>query len=538
MKIRFPIFLSLSLVAPIMIGGCSGSGDSSNDGSTGDSAVKTVGVISSINSTNSLTVAGIKYDTSQSSLSMEDSDSDDSLDVGMVVTVEGSVDEKSHKGYADHVSYDAEIKGVVFSALDTATGMMNVMGQMVMVDDMTMFHSEDPNITSIDLVPAGAVVEVSGYVHKDGKIKATRVELERTEYQPDMNIMLKVKGVVTDVNMADSYFMMNDLRVDYDENTMFIHTSAEDLEKGMFVKVMSKNNFDATSQSILAGKVQRKKHHMHDIDDDDDEVKLYGTVTSEGVTDNQFELEGQPVLITDNTEFEHGTADDIVMGAKLKVEGYMNDDVLVAKEIEFSDHDEESEHLKIAGRVQMVNVDDEYLTIMGVNVYVNNNTWFKDHPHGECMVECPEPLPVPDTGEEMPKEDMTVMMSDMKHEMPTFGLGDVSAGDFVKIKAYLNDNGQIVAVKVERKMFDTKQQQQIKGPATSVMDDGNIAVMDIKVDMSEFSDMMVAVGDRVETSGMYNEDTMVFMPNELEVEGQESNDDDNYDNGESATEVM
>jgi hypothetical protein len=309
----------------------------------------------------------------------------------------------------------------------------------------------------------------------------------------------------------------------------------------MLLKVKSKRPFDTSGVAMSADQVKMKKHSMDDVDDGD-EVKLYGTVTSEGVVDGQFELDDHTVMITDHTKIEHGGVDDIVMGVKLKVEGTMNSEgVLIAHEIEFDGHDEKSEYVKIAGRVQEVDTDNGYITIMGVNVYVNNMTWFEDHPHGECTMDCPQPGggsmgggsmggagsmggtgSMGGSGNEGTANPMTSHEND---PMPSFGLGDVTPGSFIKIKAYIDDQDNIVAVKVQRKMYDTLEPQKLKGPVTAVNDGGTIEVMGVIVDISNFPELTVHVGDRVEATGMFDSGSMMFVPRErpsVESEGGES----------------
>jgi hypothetical protein len=111
------------------------------------------------------------------------------------------------------------------------------------------------------------------------------------------------------------------------------------------------------------------------------------------------------------------------------------------------------------------------------------------------------------------------MMSDITHTMSSFGLTDISMGDFVNIKAYIGDSGEVVAVKVHRKKYDTQQQQQVKGPVTAINDDMTIAVMGIAVDVSGFPELVVAVGDVLEASGHYDEENNVFVPNDIALAG-------------------
>lgn len=519
MNLKVPVLLSLSIFASTQLIGCGGSSDSSDSISSNNA--KTVGTISRINN-EQITVNGVSFSTKDSTVSTDDGQP---LGVGMVVTVDGSVDQQNHTGKAHHVNYEAEVKGVVISALEM-NGIMNVMGQSIMVDDMTVFHSNVSAITSLDMVPVNSYIEVSGYV-MDGSIKATRIELEYEDYTMLQNpVMLKVKGYVG--NVGDGYFTIHDLTVMHDANTMFIGLSPGTLEPGMMVTVKSMQMFDSANMSVIADQVKRKKHGMDGVDDNDsEEIHLYGTVSSEGVVDNMFELDGQAIMVTENTKIEHGTIDDIVLGAKLKVEGYLNQDgVLVAHEIGLEGHDINSEYIKIAGRVEAVG--DDHLTIMGINVYVNNQTWYSDDYHGDCAMDCSKSVePAPGHSGMGDGMVQTMMMQDMQ----SFGLGDISADDFVAIKAYLDSDGNVVAVKVVRNMNDNQQLQELKGPVSELMDT-EATVVGVKVDISAFPNTTINVGDCLEAYGMYDNQTMMFIPDKLEVKPLEI-DSGNYKNNTS-----
>jgi hypothetical protein len=98
------------------------------------------------------------------------------LRVGMVVTVtEGT------NGDASCVNFDDELEGIVVSnsiVAPATTGSMNVMGQVVNIDENTIFESYVANITTYSDITAGNIVEVSGYSAGMGEVSATRVEVK------------------------------------------------------------------------------------------------------------------------------------------------------------------------------------------------------------------------------------------------------------------------------------------------------------------------------------------------------------------------
>ena len=71
-----------------------------------------------------------------------------------------------------------------------------------------------------------------------------------------------------------------------------------------------------------------------------EEDEIEGIITAVLTADNIFEIDGQPVRITPNTQFEDGTVADLVVGASAEAEGVLGaDGVLVAAEVEIGDDD-------------------------------------------------------------------------------------------------------------------------------------------------------------------------------------------------------
>lgn len=494
MNHRKLISLCTILIFPALMSACSNSTNTDSDSDTTE-AIKSVGVISSVNSQQSVDVNGITYSTTNSTISNEESGS---LDVGMVVTLDGMMDEANHHGEAHKIHYEAEIKGVVVTNDVVNSNTLNVMGQMVMVDDMTMYVSEDENYPTLDSIPVNAYVEVSGFKRMDGSIKATRIELEAAAYEVGM--MLKVKGKITEV--GDMYFTINGLTVMYNDTTTFINLTKEDIAVGLCVKVLSEQAFDVDAMNLMADAIKLKYHGVDA--DHGDKVELYGEVTSDGVTDNLFMLNDQPVMITDRTHYVHGTVDDIVKGAMLQAKGRMDEnDVLVAEKIKF----QKPHNVKISGIVDAVNADEHYLQVMGAMVYVDNTTWMKDHPH---------------YAPNHPKNpNATAETSEMA--MPAFSLSDIEPGNFVMIHGgYSSQQDAVLARKLQRKKPDHPAPVHVVGPVTAIDTENHfIVIAGVKVDVSAFPNLTLRVGDKASAVGTYDEENMILIPKEVEAEPME-----------------
>ena len=490
MNYRQLLSLCTIMIFLVFVGACSNSTDSGSDSSE---AIKSVGVVSSVNNQQSLDVNGITYSTTDSTISNEEGGN---LDVGMVVTVDGMMNEENHHGEAHKIHYEADIKGVVVANDVVNSNTLNVMGQTVVVDDMTMYVSDDTNYPTLDTIPVNAYVEVSGLMNMDGSIKATRIQLEAEVYEVGMT--LKVKGSITEV--GDMYFTINGLTVMYNDATDFIGFTKEDIVVSLCVKVLSLQAFDADAMNLTADSIVLKTHGVDA--DKGEKVELYGEVTSDGVTDNMFMLNDQPVMITDRTHYVHGTVDDIVMGAMLQAKGRMDEnDVLVAEKIKF----QKPHNVKISGIVDAVNAEENYLQVMGAMVYVDNTTWMKDHPHY-----APNHPQNPNT---MPATN----------DMYAFGLGDIESGNFVMIHgSYVSQQQAVLARKLQRKKPEHPAQVHVVGPVTAIDTENHfIVIAGVKVDVSGFANLTVAVGDKASATGSYDEVNMILIATEVEVEPSE-----------------
>jgi Cu/Ag efflux protein CusF len=263
---------------------------------------------------------------------------------------------------------------------------------------------------------------------------------------------------------------------------------------------------DDVSGELVAIKIEGEDNSSEDIDeddgddanDDDDEIKMEGVVSSDGVADGKFEMNGQTIMVTDSTEFKQGSVDMIQHGVMLEIEGAMSDGMIVAKKIEFED----IANIKIAGQVETVG--DTTVTVMGVEVHVTSSTMM----HGKSY------------------DDDEAMMSPMDVEvsmMDSFQLSDLTEGDNVKIHAYM-DGERMVAAKIKLEDADDDSddmdKSKLEGAITEVSD-SSITVAGVVVDVSMCGEMSLQIDDMVEISGMYDSETMMLKAMEIEIEGTE-----------------
>jgi len=368
----------------------------------------------------SVYVNGARYNTDNATVYVENNMASESeLRVGMMVTVK-----ESSNGSAAEIHFDDDLEGYVISSdvgID-GIGVMNVMGQEVTITTDTIFESKVDLITDVAGVSEGNVVEVSGYSTGTGAITATRLEVKAvslTDYLKDHTNGVEVKGVVAAHSEGSHTFTIGSLTVNYAGATL------DDMPvgnwDGLYVEAKSRLELNSQNQ-LVAFKVEleddgaKGKHG-----DEDDEVEVYGEVTA--VTGTTVTVNGQTFQLDVSLEYEHGGRADLIAGAMIKLEAYVNNaGQLVAKEIEFAD--DESQNKELKGYVSTIDHSDTNvgtIEIDGAGFQINNSTIMHD--------DRDENGATPDTH---------------------FNLSKLSVGEYIEVHYVTNGDGTFTATKLER----------------------------------------------------------------------------------------
>ena len=483
--------LALAVLGALTVTGC-GSSSTSSD-SKASAGVKRTGVITGFGS---VYVNGVKYKTETAQaedggictmsfppvcyipVTVEDKKGNmDDLAIGMVVTLEGSVNVDGKTGVATQIEYADELEGVV-SAVNLAadgTGTLTVMGQTVKVSAMTTFASKVQSITSITQVMIDNIVEVSGYSAGDGNIVATRVEVKKAKMEAGDEI--EVKGVISKLNetagpgtSSTKTFMLGALMVHYDTAEV-----EGPLANGLYVEV--KSDQAPVNNMLIATKVEVEGDGKKGVDGEaGDEFELEGVVSAVNST-SEFVLNGQIVLIDSGTEFENGSSATITVDAMLEVEGTLNaDGKLVADEIEF--RNESSIEIKAA--LQAIDTTASTITVLGQTVTVNAQT-IMDAEHEICTMSMPPVCTV----------------------VNNFSLNSLKLNDWVKLHIALS-NGKLVATKLEHEdgSVDASAKVQLKGPVSAITGT-QATIAGIKVELGTLLATTLKVGDALVVSGLF-----------------------------------
>ncbi|MGE0624466.1 MAG: DUF5666 domain-containing protein [Pseudomonadales bacterium] len=417
--------------APLLIAGCGGGGGGDSAapvaanpppvaGGTSDPTIVKTGPITGFGS---VFVDGQRFETRSSSTSYRVDDNpsaEDQLEVGMIVRVRSSSKNSAGEWVADDIEFDEELKGPVDSV---GASSFVALGQTVNVSGNTFLDSG----VSLASLAAGDLVEVSGYRNQADEIDATYVELKSLANVDEYEVL----GQVRDLDTSAMTFRVGGLTVDY--SSAIIDDVAGGLTDGMLVEVEDENRaYTAGDLTLLATKVEGEfRGEFKDEDDNDedgdgrdddngrrsggdsDEYEVTAVIT-EVVDGDTFLLGSLEVQYGSGTEFEGGTAADLLAGTRVKVEGDLNDaGVLVAREIKFGVFG--FKESRISGLVNEVNSGEQTLVVMGVTVDVSG-----------------------------------AELEDDRDDVSPFSLDDISIGDFIDVEGSETDGDVVRANEVER----------------------------------------------------------------------------------------
>ncbi len=471
-----------SLVVMVALGmsACMNEDLFSTSGSQAKTDYLSAGVITGFGS---VYINGVEFETDDTQFNIDDAEGAESqLKIGMYITLEGNINEDGLTGQAASIIFENEVEGIVLAKdINAGVGTMDVMGQTVVIDLDTKFESDIAEIRVIDDVELDQMVEVSGYASGIGKIYATRVELKRAEYTEGEEIELK--GIVSALN--DSTFVIGLMTIDY-TSAQFEDFDTMVLANGMYVEVKSTEGINVDNQ-LVASKIELESDKgKGEKREDGKEMEIEGVVTASVATDRtSVEINGQTVVLNMNTEYEYGSIDGVIVGAKVEVEGeFDSDDRFVADKIKFRQKAE----IKMEGFIESVDSDAGTVLVFGQTIKVNNLTFMEDDKN-EHDVE----------------------------SIKYFNLDHIAVGDFVEIKAYLESNGEMLAAKFKREDAEDDGQVKLEGNIDSVSENGQLTVAGITVDVSALnSSSQFVEGVKVEIKGFFSDG--VFSASKISLE--------------------
>jgi len=294
----------------------------------------------------SIFVNGVEFNTNSATIIKDGNTvSQNDLKIGMVVTVDGSID-SSTSGSATTVTYIKELEGPITAK---TTNTLTVLGQTIIVDDLTKIVTASNSAAAIGDLAVNDIVEVSGSPSASG-IRATYIGVKTSgaEYE--------LKGVIS--ALTNTTITIGNQLVDI---SVASYSFAPAL--GNYVEVKGSN---FTGSTLIASTLELKTRGLGS--NSKDKAELQGFVTSvSSATD--FVLDQQPVHIDTQTNFNGGTSTDIKTGLRLEVEGALINGTLNATKIKFEDD------LQLQGNIATLDTTAGVLTLdsyPGIDISFNS----------------------------------------------------------------------------------------------------------------------------------------------------------------------
>lgn len=361
-----PLMISLLLAA---CGGGGGGGDSStpaanNGSSSAPAAAKTEVTQGMLTGFGSVIVNGVHYDVGSAAIDVDGKSLVESdLKVGQIVRITGTLNADGKTGKATKLEGETQLVGPIAS-IDLDAGVLVALGQTILLTADT-FYDDDMTASQLKV---GDIIEVSSYLNSEGVMVATRIDWE------DDDDSFQLSGVISALDTLNKTFVINGTLVDYSNATLAALRGAV-LEDGLKLRVTGDYNGD-----VFTARGNLHPSHLgfkrsDDFDGDDDlEIKLSGPV-ADLIPGVSFTINGVLVLINGNTDFEDGTAADLVDGVMVEIEAQLDaNQNLVAKEIELNYRAK----ISSKGLLESVDLAANTLVVNGMVFEVTEDTSFND----------------------------------------------------------------------------------------------------------------------------------------------------------------
>ncbi|WP_417517221.1 DUF5666 domain-containing protein [Marinobacter sp.] len=292
-------------------------------------------------------------------------ETEEDLDEGMILRIEGQW-RLDGTGAADSMEYDDTLRGTTSNMVRGASGepiAFRIHGQSVFADRQTVFKGK-----TLATLADGDFVRVSAWRQADGSYRASYIGFNPSFYGDDR---IELEGPVDSGSVEAGRFRMNGVVIRFDDRSFAAGLSADDLKPGEYFEVEGKK--ELAGDAIIATRIQLDDFRRYRPAGDD--IELSGPVSSNySATDKTFGLNGLIVQITDSTELDDITLEDLQEGLLVQVEGEsVSGNLIRATEIEVRDGDAE-----VAGAVGSVEQSTSSLVIGEVNVRITPRTIITD----------------------------------------------------------------------------------------------------------------------------------------------------------------
>jgi hypothetical protein len=359
-------------------------------------------------------------------------------------------------GTAERVTYDDEIEGPIASitVLSTDEKQLEILGQVITLERTLTRFDASSGVTApdFDTIAVNDLVEVSGF-RRAADIQATY--LKKKGVFAGGTPSVELKGTVSGV--AGQSFMLGSVLVSWNASTTLDGIPSGGPTNGDFVEVEGTLTGAA---AVQATRIERESAFSGDRDD----FEIEGAVSS-FVSLASFRVDGQLVDASGaGVVFEPNDPSFVRDGARVEVEGELVSGTLIAERVQLRDG-EVRIHAQIAAAGDIDPVAGT-VRLLGVTIRTDASTQLEDDLLG----------------------------------LPSFGIDDLAAGDFLEVRGVADGSGSVRATEIER--ADEAEDVQLRGRVDAIDADPSggrsVTILGVVVPTdanTEFDDFPVAVDD-------------------------------------------
>ena len=427
----------------------------------------------------------------------------------------------------------------------TGFGSILMNGRRYIVNSDTAITVDSTSTLQSSLQVGQYVVIVSNGTDSDGNPIAGQVRSDTL-----------VEGPITAIDVDNNQFTVLNQTITIGDQTVFDDDIAGKAITGLAVDdVVEITGAFSSSGTVLATRVE--------LDDDNDESKLVGTISDLDVSGRSFTINGQLVSYAgaDLDDIPGGSLSD---GDLVKVEGTLNADTLEASEVEgFDDLFEgidDDDDVEINGPITRFSSATDF-DVNGVPVTTDSGTEYEDGSadqlalgvvvevegewrNGKLLAEEIEfeeeetikingPLGAVNAtnasqnqgtitlfGVTLTTTESTYFEDDSDLDVSDFGFDDLRVGDYVEIEGYVSAGNAFIVSSLERD--DDSNDAIFQGPLSASSLPDSITILDTIIDVSGIDTAVlngVAAGTVVKVNGNVVGGDFVAAQVELEDEG-------------------
>lgn len=318
----------LSVAIALTLAGCGESPSDNEVSGIGGSGYVSSGSISNFGS---VFVNGVEFETDTALFDIDGLPGTQSdLGIGMIVNVEGTINEDGITGTATGISFDDQLQGPVTDlTVPDADGVIRsfmVLGVNVIIDSSsTIFDISDDDgvqvdtVFDFDTITNDNNVEISGFFDTNGNLIATRVELKAVSF--DASSLVEIRGTVENLN--NTSFMLSGMIVD--ASSAILDDLPNGLVDGQLVEV--KGTYATGSNTITATRVEGEDDSVVDTD----EVEVEGIIVNY-VSDSDFTVNG--IAVDASSAIHEPTTLTLTNDVRVEVEGAIVNGILIASEVQ------------------------------------------------------------------------------------------------------------------------------------------------------------------------------------------------------------